>query len=113
MSTPFRIEPLDGQDRSQFDCGVAALNLYLQRQAGQDVRRRITACYLLIEQSSRAVAGYYTLSAGSVLLADIPEPIAKKLPRYPTVPVVRIGRLAIDRAYQGQKLGSVLVADAP
>lgn len=112
MSLPYAIEPLASQDRTGFDCGVDELNAYLEKQAGQEVRRRVTACYLLIEQASKAIAGYYTLSAGSVLLSDLPEATAKKLPRYPTVPVVRIGRLAVDRRFQGQKLGSVLLYDA-
>lgn len=112
MTLPYRIERLDAHDRSGFDCGVPALNAYLKKQAGQEVRRRVTACYLLIEQSTSAIAGYYTLSAGSVLLSDLPEPTAKKLPRYPTVPVVRIGRLAVDQRYRGQKLGSILLYDA-
>jgi ribosomal protein S18 acetylase RimI-like enzyme len=112
VTLPFRIERLAAHDRSGFDCGVPALNTYLQRQAGQDVRRRITACYLLIERSTDAIAGYYTLSAGSVLLADLPEPTAKKLPRYPTVPIVRIGRLAVDQRFRGQKLGAALLFDA-
>jgi len=112
VTFPYRIERLGAQDRADFDCGVAVLNTYLQRQASQDERRRVTACFLLIEAASSAIAGYYTLSAGSVLLEDLPEATSKKLPRYPTVPIVRIGRLAIDSRFQGQKLGGVLLYDA-
>ncbi len=112
MERPFRIERLDAHDHSGFDCGVSTLNVYLQKQAGQEVRRRVTACNLLIEQTTGQIAGYYTLSAGSVLLSDLPEASAQKLPRYPTVPVIRIGRLAVDRHFQGQSLGSVLIYDA-
>jgi GNAT superfamily N-acetyltransferase len=112
VTLPYRIERLDAHDRSGFDCGVPALNAYLKTQAGQEVRRRVTACFLLVEQASEAIAGYYTLAAGSVLLSDLPEATAKKLPRYPTVPIVRIGRLAIDFRYQGKKLGGVLLYDA-
>ena len=112
MTLPYRVERLDAHDRSGFDCGVPALNAYLKTQAGQEVRRRVTACFLLVEQASEAIAGYYTLSAGSVLLSDLPEATAQKLPRYPTVPIVRIGRLTIDFRYQGKKLGGVLLYDA-
>ena len=83
----------------------------MQKRAGQDERRRVAACYLLIEQATEAIAGYYTLSAGSVLLTDLPDATAKQLPRYPTVPVVRVGRLAIDRNFHGQGLGGALLAD--
>lgn len=109
---PFRVEKLAEQDRSAFDCGSPELNHYLQRQAGQDVRRHAAACFLLTETQSSAVAGFYTLSAASISLADLPPPMQKKLPRYPTVPAVRIGRLAIDRRYQDQKLGGTLLFDA-
>lgn len=58
------------------------------------------------------MAGFYTLAAGSVPLSDLPPDLAKRLPRYPAVPVARIGRLAIDQAFQGQTLGGALLADA-
>ncbi|TWU00468.1 Acetyltransferase (GNAT) family protein [Botrimarina colliarenosi] len=112
MSGRFRLESLSGQDRSGFACGVAALDDYLHKRASQDQRRRVAACYLLVESETSRPAGYYTLSAASVLLSDLPEATAKKLPRYPSVPVVRVGRLAVDARYHGQKLGSVLVFDA-
>lgn len=117
MSAPYRIERLvlqgrSKQDRSRFDCGASELNEYLQKRAGQDERRRIAACYLMIEQITESIAGYYTLSASSILLADLPKKIIKKLPRYPTVPVVRVGRLAVAHSFQGQGLGGVLLWDA-
>lgn len=98
--------------RDSFDCGVEALNRYLAQQATQDVRRRASACYVAIQTSSGRVAGYYTLAAGGVPLTDLPEGMAKRLPRYPSVPVARVGRQAVDRAFHGQKLGGALLADA-
>jgi GNAT superfamily N-acetyltransferase len=58
------------------------------------------------------VAGFYTLASASILLADLPAASAKKLPRYPTVPAVRMGRLAVDKSFRGNGLGSALLADA-
>ena len=58
------------------------------------------------------VAGYYTLTATSVALSGFSPDIAKKLPRYPVVPAVLLGRLAVARRYQGQGLGGILLADA-
>lgn len=75
------------------------------------MRRRVTACFVALTKESR-IAGFYTLASASVLLADLPEPLAKKLPRYPSVPAVRLGRLAVDRAFQGQSVGGALLADA-
>lgn len=101
-----------GHARTGFSCGVEALDSYLVSQANQDVRRRVSACYLAIEGTSSKVAGYYTLSAGGVPLNDLSPDLTKRLPRYPSVPVARIGRLAIDKAFQGRKLGGALLADA-
>jgi ribosomal protein S18 acetylase RimI-like enzyme len=109
----FRIEPLGtDHDRSGFSCGTEALDRYFREQVTQDVRRRVTACYVALEGSGAKIAGYSTLGAAGVLLTEIPQSLAKRLPRYPSVPVARMGRLAVDQAYQGRKLGSALLWDA-
>ena len=99
------------KQRANFDCGVTELNHYLQQQVSQDSKRRITRCFVAINTKSD-IAGFYTLAATSILLNQLPDMIAKKLPRYPTVPAVRLGRLAIDLSTQGQGLGAALLADA-
>ncbi len=109
---PFRFEPLGGRDRKGFACGVEELDRYFREQLGQDVRRRIASSFVLVEVASGRVAGYYTLSACHVHLADLPESRRRKLPRYPTVPAVRLGRLAVDSGFQQRGLGSVLLANA-
>jgi GNAT superfamily N-acetyltransferase len=109
----FRIEPLGpDHDRSGFCCGTEALDRYFREQVTQDVRRRVTTCYVALEASGAKIAGYYTLAAAGVPLADIPQSLAKRLPRYPSVPVARLGRLAVDQAFRGRKLGSALLWDA-
>jgi ribosomal protein S18 acetylase RimI-like enzyme len=95
-----------------FSCDVEALDRYLVSQASQDVRRRVSACYVAVEVSSGKVAGYYTLAAGGAPLNDLPADLTRRLPRCPSVPVARVGRLAVDRAFHGQKLGGTLLADA-
>ncbi len=113
MTVPFRLEVLaPAHVRDGFSCGVEALDRYLGQQASQDVSRRVSACYVAVEASSSKIAAYYTLAAGGVPLTDLPEALAKRLPRYPSVPVARLGRLAIDRAFQGRKLGGALLAEA-
>lgn len=113
MKDSFLIEPLGPHhDKAGFSSGVEALDRYLQRQATQDIRRRITACYVAIDPTTTRIAGYYTLAAGGVPLTDLPEPTVKRLPRYPSVPVARVGRLAVDQTYRGLKLGSALLWDA-
>ncbi len=98
-------------DRSKFDCSSAPLNRYLREQVGQDMRRSFARCFVAVAADG-CIAGYYTLASASVLLADLPDDVSKKLPLYPEVPTARLGRLAIDRAYQGQGLGGALLADA-
>jgi ribosomal protein S18 acetylase RimI-like enzyme len=113
MAGTFRIEALAAShDRAGFSCGVDALDAYFHQQVTQDVRRRATACYVAIDTVGAMLAGYYTLAAAGVALADLPAAIAKRLPRYPSVPVARLGRLAVARAYRGRKLGSALLWDA-
>ena len=99
-------------DRAGFASGSEALDRYFQTQASQDIKRRIATCFVAVGQDSRDIAGYYTLAATSVALNDLAPEIIKKLPRYPVVPAVLLGRLAVTRAYQGQGLGGVLLADA-
>ncbi len=109
---PFLLVPLDAvHDRASFDCGSEPLNRYLREHATQDIRRRVAACFVALAEGRR-IAGYYTLAAASLLLADLPPSTGKKLPRYPSVPAVRLGRLAVDQAFKGQGLGSALLADA-
>lgn len=113
MTSPFRIETLDSaHGRSDFICGIEALDRYFREQAAQDMRRRITACYVAVDIANSKVAGFYTLSAAGIPLADFPSTIVKRLPRYPSVPVAKIGRLAVDQNYQGRKLGRTLLWDA-
>lgn len=108
----FRVVPLEAaHDRTTFESGSAPLDRYFRRQVTQDIRRRVTACFVALTHEER-VAGYYTLASASILLSDLPAATAKKLPRYPSVPAVRMGRLAVHRIFQGQGLGGALLADA-
>lgn len=109
---PFSLALLDAtHDRTTFRSDSEPLNRYLREQVTQDIRRRVAACFVAITDEQR-IAGYYTLASASILLVDLPTNISKKLPRYPTVPAVRMGRLAVDRAFKGQGLGGALLADA-
>ena len=109
---PFLVVPLDAaHDRAGFQCGSDPLDRYLREQATQDVRRRVAACFVALAEGPR-IAGYYTLASASLMLADLPANLAGRLPRYPTVPAVRMGRLAVDLVFRGQGLGGALLADA-
>lgn len=112
MTLPYRVEALADHDRSQFDCGNDALNRYLKERAGQDQRRNLARCYLLIRQDDNRVVGYYTLSSASLPLVELPEKETKRLPRYQMVPAALLGRLAVDRTHSNQGLGKALLGHA-
>ena len=113
MNSPFRLEALaSSHDRSTFASGEALLDRYFQTQATQDIRRRIANCFVAVEIVTGQVAAYYTIASARVSTPDLPPDEAKRLPRYPTMPAVRIGRLAVDLRYQGFGLGKALLADA-
>lgn len=108
----FRVTSLTAsQDRTEFHSGSEALDRYFRQQITQDVRRRVTACFVALD-GEQQIAGYYTLASASMLLNELPADIGKKLPRYPSVPAVRMGRLAVDQRFRGRGLGAALLADA-
>lgn len=105
-----RIELLNTRHhREGFDCGEAALNDFLLRQAGQQQRRGFGKTYVAVSDEGEVVLGYVTVSAGQVATGTLPAHL--KLPRYP-VPMLRIGRLAVSRTHQGQGIGQDLLAFA-
>lgn len=114
MSLRFIIEKLAAaHDRNAFECGNAALDRYLQQFARQDSQRGIANCFVAVPQdSSPAIAGFYTLSATAIPLPDLPDGALKRLPRYGNVPAVLIGRLAVDTRYRGMRLGEAMLLDA-
>lgn len=110
-STDYRFEPLGpNHDRAAFSCGVPELDRYIQRQAGQDLKRNLAAVFILAGDGE-TVAGFYTLSAHSILAAELPPALAKKLPRFP-LPVTLLGRMAVTQSLHGQGLGELLLLHA-
>ncbi|WP_209331240.1 GNAT family N-acetyltransferase [Lunatimonas salinarum] len=97
--------------KKEFDCGKQALNDYLAKIAKQDAEKDVAVCYIL-EGEDGEVVGYFTLSSGSIPKEEIPEKESMKLPRYSDIPLAVIGRLAIDKKYQGRKLGDYLLVEA-
>jgi ribosomal protein S18 acetylase RimI-like enzyme len=109
----FVIAPLAAaHDRESFSCGAEPLNRYLQTQATQYVRRHIANCFVASPLQSNAVAGFYTLSSASIPMSGLPAERLRKLPRTPVLAAALIGRLAVDRSFQGRQLGAALLFDA-
>lgn len=108
------IEHLDrGQhDSTLFDCGVPELNLYIKEKAGQESKKNISAVYIIHEKEKNKIIGYYTLSSYSIELSDLPDKISNKLPQYPLIPAILLGRLAVDKNFQNKKIGQHLLIDS-
>src|SRR5262245_16530793 len=107
-STEYGIEVLSGaHDRASFQCGAPELDRYFRVQAGQDARRRVASCYVLVHLE-RGFAGFYTISAYGIQLNEVPPQFAKKLPHYRMLPVTLMGRLAVSTSFQGHGVGRLL-----
>ena len=95
-------------DLSTFDCGVPELNEWLKKRALANEESGASRTYVVC--SAGKVAGYYALATGSVALAKAPGRVRRNMPD--PVPVMILGRLAVDRAWQGRELGRSLLRDA-
>ncbi len=95
-------------DRTSFDCGNAQLSDWLRQLSGQYERRDLARTYVLARTNSEKILGYYGMSCHSVSRDLLPAELAKGLPRI-DVPVVLIGRPAVDHAAHGQGIGSLLM----
>ena len=88
----FKLESLEKRhNRSAFVCGEPALDQYFREQVKQDIKRHITNCFVAVQ--GEAVAGFYTIASASIPVTDLPVEIISRLPRYPVLPAIRIGRL--------------------
>jgi ribosomal protein S18 acetylase RimI-like enzyme len=112
VTGPCVVEPLgSAHNRRGFTCGVEALDRYFREQVLQDIRRRLSNCFVAVDAVGE-IAGYYTISASSLPMTDLSPAEAKRLPRYPLLPAGLIGRLAVATRCTGQGLGAALILDA-
>ena len=107
------IAPLNSDhDRAGFHCNVEALDNYIRKQAGQDMKRSISRVFVAEQHdNSKEMMGYYSLSTLAIDLSQLPESLARKLPRHP-IPAALIGRLAVSKNAQGTGIGKMLLIDA-
>ena len=113
MNARFVIESLTkAHKRGDFTSGDDRIDRYFRETVSQDIKRNYATCFVVRDIATNRIAGFYTLSSSNVPLTEIPELLAKKLPRYPTVPAVLIGWLGRHSDFAGQGLGEVLLFDA-
>lgn len=96
-------------DLAEFDCGNDELNAWLKRHAASSQKADLARTYVALDGST--IAGYVSLTTGSVRPEDAPRRMARGMPRYP-IGTILITRLAVDVSYQRQRLGSRLLAEA-
>ena len=95
----------------RFDCGVTVLNQWLQNYAWQNHRSGSARVYLAVDNVTNMIAGYYCLSAAQVERENAPKRVSQGLAQH-SIPVVLIGRFAVDRRSQGSGLGRFFIRDA-
>jgi len=111
----YLIEALDAtrHRRAEFQCESAELTEFLRTRARKEMQARSSACFVLVEETDPGrIVGYYTLTQTSIDVGQFPEPLAKRLPRYPRLGATLIGRLARDLAWKGKHVGQLLLIDA-
>ena len=96
--------------RNEFSCGHKTLDNYLQRNATKDVKAGSCTCFVNIDDQEKVI-GYYTLSADNISIEDAPDEFKKSV-KYPYVPVILLGRLAIDQKHKGKGYGKLLLIDS-
>lgn len=115
-----QIELLDkSHNRSSFDCGNDLLNRFLQQTARQHIQKGISRTFVLIDSAPRSgslrdrpqeIVGFFTLTLCEVLLEKLPPSLVKKYPS--KVPGVKLARLAVDKTWQRQGIGEILLVEA-
>ena len=106
LKAPAPISP--AHDVSNFDCGRPVLDDWLKRSALKNEASDASRTYVVCEDGH--VAAYYCLATGSVARSEAPGPVRRNMPE--PIPVMVIGRLAVDRRFQGRGLGTGLLRDA-
>lgn len=115
VAEQFRILPYSkdmGRLRRFFNCGVEVLNCYLKSQASQDMKKRASTLFVALSPKETSIVGFYTLAMYSVDVHLVPESLKEKLPKYPMIPAILLGRLAVDCRFQGEGIGECLLIDA-
>jgi len=99
--------------KKDFECGKEMLDNYIRYQASQDVKRKLSVCFIWKSEETNDIQGYYTLANNSIPLNTIPERWKTGLPpSYTSIPTTLLGRLAVDQRFQGRGIGPMLLIDA-
>lgn len=115
-ATPYRIESLTKKhNRQEFECGEPELNKYFREQARQDTIKKLAATFVLIDNATDEIVGFYSLSSSAIDATEFPPEF--RLSKHPIYPVILLGKLASsirhrDKDGKKQGLGRLLLMDA-
>lgn len=109
MAIQFR--PLGNENRAAFSCGQEALDQWFHLRAGQEQRNKVAQVFVA-HDDKLGIVGFYSLSAFSIVAADLPQELVRKPPRYDTIPAVLVVRMARDLRVRGTGMGAALMGDA-
>ena len=98
-------------ERTKFSCEENSLTEYITKQVSQDIKKKLVACFVIVNDKSQVI-GYYTLTSESLGRDTIPPEYQKKIPRNYNAPVILLGRLARDISQKGTDMGEHLLLDA-
>jgi len=113
MATTEILSPIHRKLKNDFACGKIMLDNYLKTQATQDIKRKLAACFVSVDDKTGLIKGYYTLSSNSIPLEIVPENYKKQLPDSDSsIPATLLGRLAVDSRFKGLGIGKMLLIDA-
>ena len=112
--TKISIEPLDPQrhDRAAFSCGTNRLDNFLKRTARKHQAGDFSRVWVATEGGRANILGFYAMNAHSLEGDDLPTHLTRNAPRYGGIPAVYLSMVAVDRRYQSQGLGRILLGDA-
>ncbi len=100
-------------DRRAFDCGVSALNEFLQKTARQHREKGLSNTYVLVDDENKSeIIGYFTLSFFEVSPQTLPDIHSKKLPKSDRLPAAKLARLAVSNNFKRKGYGALLLAEA-
>jgi GNAT superfamily N-acetyltransferase len=107
------VKPLEKKDRAAFHCGEEALDMYFRERASRDMTNRLAAVFIVVPAPPpKVIAGFFTLSSQQTPCEILPEDLRKKTGRYKSVGVTLLGRMAVAKEFQNQKLGRFVLLAA-
>ncbi|MCJ8279870.1 MAG: GNAT family N-acetyltransferase, partial [Rivularia sp. ALOHA_DT_140] len=108
------IELLDKKkhNRSAFISGNDNLDNYIRKGASQELKKKVSTVFVLIDSPNIDIIAYYTLSSYTIDASNLNEDFAKTVPRYPLLPATLLGRLAVAQSHQGNGIGELVLIDA-